>query len=209
MLRDVVYSLNNMFLGYTMNDRQKMMNVWRAMHNRCENPKNKSYSDYGGRGIYVEAVWHGRDGFERFLKDMGERPAGGTIDRKDNSGPYGPSNCQWATRSEQNSNKRTNRWITANGVTKTMAQWAKDIGCNPATILQRIKSGMEPHDAVLTPVVARPNAKLTSEQVTEMRATYPQLTFMALAKKYNVSKKTVMNVIHMKIYRDVSEGAEV
>lgn len=75
---------------------------WRAMRERCTNPKNKYFKNYGGRGITVCDRWHI---FEHFLADMGERPPGLTLDRKDNDGNYEPGNCRWATPSEQNKNE--------------------------------------------------------------------------------------------------------
>lgn len=192
-----------------MNDRNKLINVWRAMHNRCENPSNKSYKDYGGRGIFVAQEWHGRSGFEKFLTDMGYPPEGCSIERKDNGGPYASSNCFWATRTQQASNKRNNRHITAQGKTQTMAAWAREMGCSPATILLRIQKGMDPADAVTTPVQERPNSKLSPEQVRTIAASYPVQTFAAIAGQHGVSKKTVMNIIHGRIYKDVLEKAEV
>jgi hypothetical protein len=76
--------------------------VWRSMHQRCSNPKHIRYQRYGGRGITVCDRW---GSFENFLADMGPRPTGLTLERKNNDQGYSPDNCKWATWSEQNRNK--------------------------------------------------------------------------------------------------------
>jgi hypothetical protein len=76
---------------------------WSGMIQRCTNPGNPSYANYGGRGITVCERWRS---FKDFLLDMGRRPKGTSIDRIDNDGSYEPGNCRWATRTVQNSNKR-------------------------------------------------------------------------------------------------------
>ena len=77
--------------------------TWLGMRNRCRNPRSGQYAYYGGRGIAVCDRWNV---FENFLSDMGERPAGRSIDRIDVNGNYEPSNCRWATASEQRRNQR-------------------------------------------------------------------------------------------------------
>ena len=84
---------------------------WRSMKQRCENPKNKRYPGWGGRGIKVCERWS--TSFVNFLADMGERPPGKTIDRyPDLNGNYEPGNCRWATPKEQQNNMRKRRILT-------------------------------------------------------------------------------------------------
>jgi hypothetical protein len=84
-------------------------NSWQSMKKRCLNPKAKSYANYGGRGITIHQEWI--DSFHAFLRDMGERPEGTTLDRIKNDGNYEPGNCRWATSSQQNRNQRRQKKI--------------------------------------------------------------------------------------------------
>ncbi|AER48004.1 hypothetical protein COURTHOUSE_153 [Mycobacterium phage Courthouse] len=101
--------------------KHPLIDIYYDMIGRCGRPSHARYADYGGRGISVCERW--QNDFWDFVSDMGERPAGLTLDRIDNDGPYAPWNCRWATVSEQNRNRRpeTNLHIVKSG-------WA-----NPAT----------------------------------------------------------------------------
>jgi hypothetical protein len=110
--------------------------IWRGMFQRCENPRNTSYKNYGARGITVAPEW--RD-FAVFIADMGERPSRNhTIERNDNDGPYSKANCRWALMSEQLNNKRTSRILTAFGREQTLGEWAKEYGLNWYTLRGRL-----------------------------------------------------------------------
>lgn len=79
---------------------------WQHMKDRCLNPNHKAFREYGHRGIKICVRWFS---FENFLEDMGERPAGLELDRKDSNGDYCKENCRWATKSVNQRNKRVGR----------------------------------------------------------------------------------------------------
>lgn len=105
------------------------------MKSRCDNPKVPEYKNYGGRGISYDKSW---SYFENFYRDMvGGYQENLTLDRIDNDGNYEPSNCRWATRTEQSNNTRRNRYITFKGRTLTINQWAREIGVKRSAVAQR------------------------------------------------------------------------
>lgn len=116
--------------------------AWGAMKQRCCNPDNPNYDDYGGRGITVCRRWlHPENGFQNFLDDMGVKPAGTELDRRNNSRGYSPVNCRWVTAKVNGNNKRNNVRVTHNGRTKTVAQWAEQLGLSYETFRWRVKQG--------------------------------------------------------------------
>ncbi len=121
--------------------------IWAKMKERCENQRAKAYVNYGARGIAICERWHS---FENLLADMGPRPSGMTIERKDNNGDYRPENCIWATTKEQGNNKRNNHILEFNGKRKTVSQWGEEIGVNYKTIFTRLHNGWSIEDALTT-----------------------------------------------------------
>jgi hypothetical protein len=101
--------------------------AWSGIVQRCTNPKNEKFPDYGARGIVVYDRW--RRSFADFLADMGERPSRDhSVDRIDVNGNYEPSNCRWATRREQQANRRCNRMVRFNGETICLQEASRRIG---------------------------------------------------------------------------------
>lgn len=113
--------------------------TWVHMRERCNNPKSDSYAGYGGRGIRVCARWAA---FRAFLADMGRRPSPRhSIERIDNSGDYGPSNCRWATPAEQSVNKRTSVLVVWRGQRLSVTQWERHFGVSRCSLSWRLRNG--------------------------------------------------------------------
>lgn len=111
---------------------------WLSMRRRCEDRQNNRYHLYGGRGISVCGRWlH----FENFLSDMGERPAGLSLDRIDNDGNYCAENCRWADAITQANNGRRNKLLTLNGRTQSCSLWAREYGIKPSVVFKRLRRG--------------------------------------------------------------------
>lgn len=112
---------------------------WVHIRQRCNNKNDKSYKDYGGRGIKVCRRWNS---FQNFLHDMGERPAHGwSIDRINNDGDYTPKNCRWASKATQNENKRKSIRIKVGKSKMTINRIAVVFGKTYACIYKRYKKG--------------------------------------------------------------------
>lgn len=134
----------------------KLYTTWVCMRSRCNYKRNKEYKDYGGRGIKVCKEWdESFDNFCAWAMENGYKE-GLSIDRIDVNGNYEPSNCKWATRYEQDRNKRNNVMITYNGETKILRDWEKYLGMSKGTLRQRIKKhGWSIEKAFTTPVKNR------------------------------------------------------
>ena len=127
---------------------------WRNMIARCENPKNPSFPQYGGRGVKVCERW--RASFDAFRKDMGAPPSPEhSLDRVDADGDYEPENCRWATAKDQARNQRRNRLLTFCGDTMCVTEWAERTGIKASVINQRLALGWTAERALSEPTHER------------------------------------------------------
>lgn len=137
----------------THTDHSATYKSWKNMMQRCYNANSQSYPWYGAKGITVCERWHD---FSNFLSDVGERPSPKhSLDKINNRESYSPDNCRWATRSQQDRNKTTSRFITAFGKTATISEWSEVTGISRSTISHRIfVSGMDAETALTKKAVA-------------------------------------------------------
>ncbi len=113
---------------------------WAHAKGRCENPRDAAFVNYGGRGISMCERWS--SSFGAFIEDLGPCPTGKTLDRfPNNDGNYEPGNCRWATRREQNSNKRSTVRISFNGKSLLLDEWADELGVPLALLKSRRRRG--------------------------------------------------------------------
>lgn len=118
----------------------KLYGIWMAMRSRCNNPNNKAFHRYGGRGIKCCQQWEEFSSFLEWATANGYKE-GLSLDRIDNDGPYAPENCRWATNEQQSTNTSKNVFLTYQGETKTLSQWCKVVGSYEARLSWRYKQG--------------------------------------------------------------------
>lgn len=149
------------FHGYTYSPT---WNSWRAMKARCFNKNNIGYKDYGAKGITVEKSWMR---FANFLKDMGERPFGHTLDRIDPRGNYCKENCKWSTVVEQSRNKTSCIILSYNGISATVSEWAEKLGIGAETIRARLKRGWSVERTLGSRLQVEKRNKITNRSVED------------------------------------------
>ena len=132
----------------------RLYHIWSNMKARCQNPRNQSYADYGGRGIYVCPEWFSSYATFQEWALLNGYAANLTIDRRNTNGNYEPSNCRWVTYSRNNRNKRNTPLYTAFSETKCLKDWSEDSRClaNYQTLQQRVRTqGWRIEVALATP----------------------------------------------------------
>jgi hypothetical protein len=115
----------------------RLYKAWTAMKQRCLNPNDPAYINYGGRGITIAQVF--LDSFEALKAELGPKPSPKhTIERINNARGYEPGNIQWATYAQQRRNTRLTRFITYHDRTQPLCDWVTELGIPHATLWYRI-----------------------------------------------------------------------
>lgn len=144
--------------------RRKIDKIFRHMKERCYDPNNRRYDDWGGRGIKICDEWM-KDP-KRFIQWSIENgyQDGLTIDRIDNDGDYCPENCRWVTRLENNQNRRSSRLFTYNSKTQNLQQWCDEFSVSRSMVHRRLQLGWDFEKALLTPKKERDRESIIGER---------------------------------------------
>lgn len=153
----------NYYLGKypkQFNYKSKLYKIYASIIQRCSNPKDKGYKNYGGRGIKICEEWENdymafcnwciENGYSEQKTEKGRNKL--TIDRINNDGNYEPSNCRWIVQKQNERNKRTNKFITYNGETHCLIEWAEILNLPSTTLYNRLFEGWSVERAFNTPI---------------------------------------------------------
>lgn len=120
--------------------KTRLYKIWVGIRQRCNNPNKKSYVNYGGRGVKVCDDWDNYLNFKEWAISNGYEDDL-TIERIDPNGNYEPSNCTWIPKGDQSKNRRSCNFLTFNGKTQTVSDWARELNINRTTINTRLRKG--------------------------------------------------------------------
>lgn len=134
----------------------RLYRTWGNMVNRCTNPNNPAYKNYGERGIGVCDEWMSFPSFKNWAESNGYAD-NLTLDRQDNDNGYSPNNCRWVDNFVQANNKRSNRALTLNEETHTIAEWADKLNVSYKALHRRVSLGWSDERALTQPYRKSPS----------------------------------------------------
>lgn len=179
---------------------------WLSMKSRCADLEN---INYGGKGVRVCSRWE--SSFQEFLRDMGERPYGCTIDRIDSEGDYEPGNCRWSSSKEQAANRSNNIYVEIDGDILLITEAAKAFGVAVSTICRRYSEGLRDRELVdnrnrnyLRTGEKCSSAKLKEKDVITIKSLLRSGDKVTqIANIYRVSSATISDIKAGRTWRDV------
>lgn len=133
---------------------KKIRNIWSGIVQRCYNPNTHNYRWYGAKGITVCDEWRHFKVFKEWALSSGFKP-GLSIERIDNNKGYCPENCKLIPLNEQGKNKSDNHYITFNGETKTISDWARCLNVKKTTLIHRLNRGWDEERTLTQPIAKR------------------------------------------------------
>lgn len=174
----------------------KEYKVWSGIKKRCFNKKDKSYKNYGGRGISVCERWLNKEnGFINFYEDMGNIPIKNySIERRNNNEGYSPENCYWASKKEQANNNRKNIKIEFNGEIKTISEWADFYNIKYSTLQHRVTI----EKLSLEEAISKPIKKIIKDNPKYITYNNKTQTLIEWSRELNMSYKA----LQLRIKRD-------
>jgi hypothetical protein len=170
--------------------------IYKGMIQRCENPRNPNYKDYGRRGIFICSRW--RESFETFLADVGLAPSTRhTIDRfPDPDGPYSPDNTRWATPKEQANNRRRCIVLEYAGERHTVAEWAEIKGVSWAVLHERLDRGWSVAEAIDTPLRTLNDKRRPRKSGLILEHKGERLSIAQWARRIGINVSTLKTRLH-------------